>query len=674
MQRLGAIFIAICMVVIAASVGAVFHFRFGLSISEAASIGFGVLLTLLLIHYQISRVRDRMVIDEQMDDLTRLKLSLTKEVQDVRELAQHLEKTVEGQVQNEVDPILAELDVLGSLVKQLAESCAELDDRVSSRDDEITAFKKKLGDAANTVQQLDDLLRSNLRNQKAKMESLEAQAQSQSQIEAQEQAKAAGAAIAAAAQPASQAAASKKNSEIEEETALRRETAEKLAHIEKPELAVSEEDETAVRRALALNKLELHMQPVVSLPMRKPRFYEALTRLKRDDGSLITPDIFLPVCRKNSFLPMLDRLSIHEAFTLMRRLADRGKPVDCFCNLSLQSLADGDFFSHLRDLFEQNRDLAEHIILEFSQSDYRQFGLLEDETLQSLRSMGFRFSVDQITNLNTDFDALARKGVQFAKVAAPVLTHRDAGRGLDIHPADFSRVLSRKGLDLVVTHVETEAVLVDLIDFSIQLAQGDHFAPAMPLRPSGPVTSEAMDAKSFAASPASKVTRNAGQPTETAFPVHGLGASQPTPPQPRQQPSSGSNRTLGDNPQIAQALNALSQKKPSGSSTQDDFRSVLAQAAGVPQSALDARAPSSSAAPRATPAPINPAQPSRSADMRLSGGNALGGNHPVERGQFLDLSGSDRSRQRPMQADQSNTQETDGSATEQGSNFERVIR
>ena len=44
-----------------------------------------------------------------------------------------------------------------------------------------------------------------------------------------------------------------------------------------------------IRRALEENRVDLYLQPVVSLPQRKLRFYEALSRLRSEDGAIIMP-------------------------------------------------------------------------------------------------------------------------------------------------------------------------------------------------------------------------------------------------------------------------------------------------------------------------------------------------------------------------------------------------
>lgn len=603
MQRLGALFIAICMVVISASVGAILNIKFGLTILEAAPFAVGLLLTLMLIHYQISRVRDRLIIDEQMDDLTRLKLSLTKDVQDVRELAEQLEQTVASRMRSEMDPILAELDVMGTLVKQLAESCAELDERVDLNDERAQALKNKMDLATQTMVKIQQSLTSGALagREKTNISGKKKQHQDNEERGPEPAAPVSDMLVSSFSDGDQQqdepSSGNESGSRLADARSKAQEAAKNLQaiaelHHGQEKQSISDDEKQAVRRALAMGKMELHLQPVVTLPMRKPAFYEMLARLLDEQGKVITPDIFLPVCKELNFLPLLDRLAINKAFKMQRSLADRSHGMPCFCNISLESMSDPDFFAHIRDLYEQNADLVENIILEFSLSSFNKFGVMEQETLQLLQSMGFRFSVDQLTTLKADFDHMVRSGIRFAKVAAPILTHRDAGRGLDIHPADFSRVLSRKGLDLIVTHVETESVLVNLLDYNIKLAQGNHFAPAKPLRPDETNTRPEGTAQQMGQGQQDRhrngnpgaggqnVAYQANAPTIPAPMVHGT-AGRTNAPLPNGQ--AGNSRTLGQNPRVAQALKAMSAQDGGENSTRDHFRNVLAEAAGLMQ-------------------------------------------------------------------------------------------
>ena len=50
-----------------------------------------------------------------------------------------------------------------------------------------------------------------------------------------------------------------------------------------------------VRRSLEDNRIDLYLQPIVSLPQRRVRFYEAFSRLRSEDGILIMPSQFIRV-------------------------------------------------------------------------------------------------------------------------------------------------------------------------------------------------------------------------------------------------------------------------------------------------------------------------------------------------------------------------------------------
>ena len=48
-------------------------------------------------------------------------------------------------------------------------------------------------------------------------------------------------------------------------------------------------------RAIEANRIDLFLQPIVTLPQRKVRYYEALTRLRDDEGALLAPVVCLLV-------------------------------------------------------------------------------------------------------------------------------------------------------------------------------------------------------------------------------------------------------------------------------------------------------------------------------------------------------------------------------------------
>ena len=243
-----------------------------------------------------------------------------------------------------------------------------------------------------------------------------------------------------------------------------------------------EETRRLVREAVEAGRIELYLQPVVTLPQRKVRFYEALARLKLADGKLVEPDHFLGPARALGMLPRIDQRMLRHSVHVVRRLAAKNRDIGMFLNMAPETLADAAVFPDLLGLLEANRALAASIVIEIAQAAFRVLGPAELDGLSALAERGFRFAVDRVEDLKLDPRALAERGVRFFKVPSELMLQRSRGRGAPIHPADLADLLGRHGIDLVVVQIESEGTVVDLLDHDVRYGQGFLFAPPRPVR------------------------------------------------------------------------------------------------------------------------------------------------------------------------------------------------
>ena len=90
--------------------------------------------------------------------------------------------------------------------------------------------------------------------------------------------------------------------------------------------------------------------------------------------------------------------------------------------------------------------------------------------------------MDQVGDLRIEPRELAERGFRFIKVPAALLLNRAAAPSADIHPADFSDLLGRFGIDLIAEKIEREGTVVDLLDYDVRFGQGALFSPPRPVR------------------------------------------------------------------------------------------------------------------------------------------------------------------------------------------------
>lgn len=246
------------------------------------------------------------------------------------------------------------------------------------------------------------------------------------------------------------------------------------------------EEETllaAVNEAIEADRIDLYLQPIVSLPERELTYYEAFSRLRNELGQVITPRDFLPIAEMAELVPIIDNQIILRVIQVVQRLAERGKGRLVFVNLSISSLRDAEFFAEFMDFMEANKWLSEHLVFEFTQEAVDSAGAYEHERMAAIAKLGFRFSMDQINRLDIDFKALSLMNFAFLKVDASLLLGSMDGSRTEIHSADLSAYLRRLNITMIVDMVEREAVVRQLRDYKVAYAQGLLFCEPKPVRP-----------------------------------------------------------------------------------------------------------------------------------------------------------------------------------------------
>jgi cyclic-di-GMP phosphodiesterase TipF (flagellum assembly factor) len=237
-----------------------------------------------------------------------------------------------------------------------------------------------------------------------------------------------------------------------------------------------------IAQAIDGARIDLYLQPIVTLPQRKVRYYEALTRLRTEDGDIIPAGDFIEYAESFGLMPKIDNLLVFRCVQVTRRLQLKSRDVGVFCNVSAATLTDPLLFKQFLDFMDANRALSNALMFEFTQEAYRAFGPLEYESLAALAERGFRFSLDHVADLRMEPKELADRYFRFLKVPAKLLLNRASNAQSDIHPADLADLLARSGIDLIAERIESESMVVDLLDYDVRFGQGFLFSAPRPVR------------------------------------------------------------------------------------------------------------------------------------------------------------------------------------------------
>lgn len=246
----------------------------------------------------------------------------------------------------------------------------------------------------------------------------------------------------------------------------------------------------AVQDALDANRVDLHLQPIVTLPQRRVCFYEGFTRLRDENDAFIMPGEFIGPAKDAGLLGVIDNMLLFRCVQIVRRLSEKDRRVGVFCNIGASSMEDESFFPQFLEFIKDNRDLAGSLIFEMGHREFANRSSVTARNMGRLADLGFRFSIDKAEGLDVDLAELQGEAVKFLKIEGRKLIDQMVPGGprpissitKEISPHDVCAVFMRYGVDLIVDKVESEKDVVEILDFDIPFGQGHVFGTPRPIK------------------------------------------------------------------------------------------------------------------------------------------------------------------------------------------------
>ena len=233
-----------------------------------------------------------------------------------------------------------------------------------------------------------------------------------------------------------------------------------------------------VRDAVRRDRVDVAVEPIVSLPQRKARFGDVTARIRTPEGEIMTPEQFRPVAERSGLATAIDNLLLFRSIQIVRGAIQRDRASGHFVAISGPTLADADFMAQLVEFMTGNRELAPALVFAFPFDSILGSRAVATQRLGELADLGFRFALDGARRLSVaDADDLAAAHVRYVRIdGASLLAQRDEpDRPED--PSAVKQALDAAAVDLIATGVTSERMLVELLDIPIDYGQGPLFGP-----------------------------------------------------------------------------------------------------------------------------------------------------------------------------------------------------
>jgi EAL domain-containing protein (putative c-di-GMP-specific phosphodiesterase class I) len=248
------------------------------------------------------------------------------------------------------------------------------------------------------------------------------------------------------------------------------------------QFALVNQQQMILRQALEHQRFQLAYQPIVSLAKTPaaPTAFEALLRLKQDDGTLQSAGQFIEAAEATGLIVGLGEWVLREACAQAACWqADGGDPIVTTVNVSAKQLAEPDFAATVKSVIAAARIAPARLALEVTESILiadvdASLGILQD-----LHDFGVNIYLDDFGTGYSSLSYLRKFPVDRIKIDRSFVS----GAGDDLaDPLIINSIISlahKLCVEVVAEGVETETQRAALAAMGCDWAQGYLFSPAV---------------------------------------------------------------------------------------------------------------------------------------------------------------------------------------------------
>jgi diguanylate cyclase (GGDEF)-like protein/PAS domain S-box-containing protein len=234
-----------------------------------------------------------------------------------------------------------------------------------------------------------------------------------------------------------------------------------------------------IRHALDGNGFQLFVQPILDLATGDVTRYEALVRIV-DGGTVVTPNVFLPVAERFGLMTGIDRWVVRRAIELLGDAGTTQRDVVLEVNLSGTSLTDRQFLSYVAaELADADVDPS-RLIFEITETAAIANMNQAATFARDLARLGCRFALDDFGAGFASFYYLKHLPLSYLKLDGDFV--RDLPHNATDQLVVRAMVEVARGLEMrTIAEFVGDAETVDLLrDYGVDYAQGYYVGKPVP--------------------------------------------------------------------------------------------------------------------------------------------------------------------------------------------------
>jgi diguanylate cyclase (GGDEF)-like protein len=238
-------------------------------------------------------------------------------------------------------------------------------------------------------------------------------------------------------------------------------------------------------KAVDLDQLLLHYQPIVDLTTGHIKGFEALMRWAHPERGMISPGSFIPLAEETGLIVPMGRWLMHTAFEKLaswQREFPSGEPLTMSINLSPRQLEDPDVVSDIANSLNRYGLDPRTVTIELTESDVVDGGSIRHDRITDICALGVNVVADDFGSGYASYAALSHLPFNGVKIDMSLIEGL-IGDGAERAKAQVRAILamaSSTNLSVVAEGIESGEQVAALNALGCPLGQGYYFSRPLP--------------------------------------------------------------------------------------------------------------------------------------------------------------------------------------------------
>ncbi|HEX9665631.1 MAG TPA: EAL domain-containing protein [Thermodesulfobacteriota bacterium] len=223
-----------------------------------------------------------------------------------------------------------------------------------------------------------------------------------------------------------------------------------------------------IKEALKLDRYTIEFQPVVRLDTEKTEFFEALIRMKADNGQIVFAKSFIHFAERFGLISEIDRWMVEKITHFLASHPSTKLSI----NLSGSSLRDKSLLSSIERYIQEGRISADQLVFEITELSAIRDLYSVQKWLNKLQILNSRFALDDFGSGFSSFKHLQTLPVDFVKIDASFISKIKNDLSCYAIVDSIASVAHALGKEVIAEGVENREIIKSLREFKIEYGQG----------------------------------------------------------------------------------------------------------------------------------------------------------------------------------------------------------